>query len=29
MNNGLDPIAKKKRADTSEFNTVDDLAEDW
>ncbi|RZF88117.1 site-specific integrase [Pseudoalteromonas sp. CO325X] len=29
VSNGIDPIAEKKRNKTPEFNTVDDLAEDW
>jgi integrase len=29
VSNGVDPIAEKKRADTPEFNTVNDLAGDW
>ena len=29
VGNGIDPIAEKKRNETPQFNTVDDLAEDW
>ncbi|REL31048.1 tyrosine-type recombinase/integrase [Thalassotalea euphylliae] len=29
VSNGIDPIAEKKRNEAPQFNTVDDLAEDW
>ena len=29
VSNGIDPIAEKKRNETPQFNTVDDLAADW